>query len=213
MTEQSDKFATLDSLWGIAAMIIVMYYCSNLFGPFDVNDAYLVVVLRETRQRENWHSEKCSNEAHESSADNRHGLTVSTQATQGGGTAERDADAEMFLDAVRFAHVHVTIGADKNCDTAGLVVACRANGVTPHVARNDGRNDGSAIDDRTTRWRGFAISQRRRKCIGQVYGWGNTAGRIRLTMYRGHKQLEQLLLRTQAAYNLTRLRTLATKAA
>lgn len=61
------------------------------------------------------------------------------------------------------------VGAGKNYDTAGFVASCRANRVTPHVAQNDGRGGGSATDGRTTRWAGYAISQRKRKCIEQVF--------------------------------------------
>ena len=92
-------------------------------------------------------------------------------------------------------------GADKNYDTAGFVASCRANRVTPHVAQNDGRGSGSAISGRTTRWAGYAISQRKRKCIKQVFGWSKTVGRIRQVMYRGRERVEQLFLLTQAAYN------------
>ncbi|VVE24004.1 transposase [Pandoraea communis] len=55
--------------------------------------------------------------------------------------------------------------------------------------------------------------QRKRKCIEQVSGWSKTAGRIRQVMCRGRERVEQLFLLTQAAYNLTRMRTLAAKAA
>jgi Transposase DDE domain len=81
------------------------------------------------------------------------------------------------------------------------------------VAQNDGRGGGSAIDGRKTRWAGYAISQRKRKCIEQVFGWSKTVGRIRQAMYRGRERVEQLFLLTQAAYNLTRVRTLAGRAA
>jgi len=190
------------------------------------------------RPRENWHGEKRSNETHASGtdsqaklfrksrrtgalrcyighvlSDNRHGLVVNAQVTQASGTAERDAAADMVADAARLAGVPITVGADKNYDTAGFVANCRAHRVTPHVAQNTERAGGSAIDGRTTRWPGYAVSQRKRKCIEQVFGWGKTVGRIRQAVYRGCERVEQLFLLTQAAYNLTRMRTLAAKAA
>jgi IS5 family transposase len=119
----------------------------------------------------------------------------------------------MLPDVARLADAPITVGADKNYDTAGFVATCRANGVTPHVAQNDGRSGGSAIDGRTTRWPGYAVSQRKRKSIEQVFGWAKTVGRIRQAMYRGRERVEQLFLLTQAAYNLTRMRTLAAKPA
>jgi transposase len=191
-----------------------------------------------TRSKENWHGEKRSNETHESSTDsearlfrksrrtgallcyvghvltdNRHGLVVNAQVTQANGTAERDAAADMLADAARLADTPITVGADKNYDTAGFVATCRMNRVTPHVAQNDSQAGGSAIDGRTTRWAGYAISQRKRKCIEQVFGWGKTVGRIRQAMVRGRERVEQMFMLTQAAYNLTRMRTLAAQAA
>lgn len=135
------------------------------------------------------------------------------QVTQASGTAERDAAAERLADATQLAGVPITVGADKNYDTAGFVASRRANRVTPHVARNGSRAGGSAIDARTARWAGYAISQRKCKCIEQVFGWGKTAGRIRQAVYRGRDRVEQLFLPTQVACNLTRMRTLGVKAA
>ncbi|ONC26333.1 transposase [Burkholderia pseudomallei] len=191
-----------------------------------------------TGPRENWHGETRSNEMHESSTDsqarlfrkslgtgavlcylghvltdNRHGLVVNAQATQANGTAERDAAAAMLTDTAQLTGTPITVGADKNYDTAGFVATCRANGVTPHVAQNDGREGSSAIDGRTARWPGYAVSQRKRKCIEQVFGWSKTVGRIWQVMYRRRERVDQLFLLTQAAYNLTRMRTLAAKAA
>lgn len=147
-------------------------------------------------------------------SDNRHGLVVNAQVTLASGTAERDAAADMLADAARAASTPtITVGADKNYDTAGFMQTCRENAVTPHVAQNHARPGGSAIDGRTTRWPGYAISQLKRKCIEQVFGWGKTVGRIRQAVYRGRERVEQLFLLTQAAYNLTRMRTLAANAA
>ena len=68
--------------------------------------------------------------------------------------------------------------------------------MTPHVAQDDGRTGGSSIDGRTTRWPGYAVSQRKRKCIEQVFGWGKTVGLIRQAMYHGRERVEQLFLLT-----------------
>ncbi|GAB3627498.1 hypothetical protein GCM10027419_23490 [Pandoraea terrae] len=86
-------------------------------------------------------------------SDNRHGLLVNAQVTLASGTAERDAAADMLADAAQASSTPITVGADKNYDTAGFVQACRENAVTPHVAQNHARQGGSAIDGRTTRWR------------------------------------------------------------
>lgn len=115
--------------------------------------------------------------------DNRHGLVVNAQVTQANGTAERDAAADMLADAARLADRPITVGADKNYDTAGFVATCRTNRVTPHVAQNDARAGGSAIDARTTRWAGYAV----RSAQTQMYrtgvrleqdGWPDSAGHV-----------------------------------
>ncbi|MBK1613822.1 IS5/IS1182 family transposase [Rubrivivax gelatinosus] len=141
--------------------------------------------------------------------DNRHGLVVDVQASHSDGRAEREVAAQMAGDAARAAGRRITVGADKAYDTRGFVKACRENDVTPHVAQNLGRRGGSAIDGRTTRHGGYAVSQRRRKCIEQCFGWGKVVGPMRQVMLRGLDKVDQLLTLTMAAYNLTRLRGLA----
>ncbi|VWD64397.1 putative transposase [Burkholderia lata] len=81
--------------------------------------------------------------------------------------------------------------------------------MTPHVARNTKRSGSSAIDKRTTRHLGYALSQRKRKCIEQCFGWGKTIGLLRQVMVRGLEKVDQLPPVSMAAYNLTRLRLLA----
>ena len=98
---------------------------------------------------------------------------------------------------------------DKGYDTRGFVKACRTMNVTPHVAQNTKRTGGSAIDGRTTRHAGYVVSQRKRRRIEQCFGWGKTIGPIRQFMVQGLEKVDQLLTLTMAAYNLTRLRSLA----
>jgi len=108
--------------------------------------------------------------------DNRYGLVINAQVTLATGTAERDAAELMLADAASVALLGITVGADKNYDAAGFVASCRAHRVTPHVAQNVGRPGGSEIDERTTRWPGYAVSQQKPKRIEQVFGWGKTIG-------------------------------------
>lgn len=140
--------------------------------------------------------------------DNRHGLVVNVQASTADGTAEREVAAQMLGDVARPGK-RVTVGADKAYDTKGFVKVCREIGVTPHVAQNTSRNGGSAIDGRTTRHSGYAVSQRKRKRIEQCFGWGKLIGPIRQVMVQGLDKVDQLLTLTMTAYNLTRLRNLA----
>ena len=141
-------------------------------------------------------------------SDNRHGLVVNVRASQADGTAERDVAAQMLADVASPSR-RVSVAADKAYDTKGFVKACRELNVTPHVAQNTNRSGGSAIDARTTRHLGYGLSQRARRRIEQCFGWGKTIGALRQVMVRGLDKVDQLLTLTMAAYNLTRLRSLA----
>jgi IS5 family transposase len=113
--------------------------------------------------------------------ENRHGLVVAARTTLATGTAEREASVAMMKRLPRGRRS--TLGGDKGYDTQAQVRELRKLGVTPHVAQNDkGRT--SAIDDRTTTHEGYEISQRKRKAIEQVFGWGKTVGPIRRTKSR-----------------------------
>jgi hypothetical protein len=81
---------------------------------------------------------------------------------------------------------------------------CRVRTVTPHVARNDAHQGESAIGGRTSQHAGYGISQVKRKRIEERFGWGKTVERIRQTIYRGIKQVDQHFKLTMLARNLTR---------
>lgn len=94
--------------------------------------------------------------------ESRHGLVIDTCVTQATGTAEREAALAM-AEAIP-GQQRVTLGADKNYDTHDFVRELRELRVTPHVAQHTaGRT--SAIDARTTRHPGYAVSQRKRKRV------------------------------------------------
>ncbi len=82
------------------------------------------------------------------------------------------------------ASKRITLGADKGYDTQDFVGKLRELQVTPHVAQND-TNRRSAIDGRTTRHEGYAVSQRKRKRVQEVFGWMKTIGLQRKTRFRG----------------------------
>jgi hypothetical protein len=80
--------------------------------------------------------------------------------------------------------------------------------VTPHVAQNTTHRR-SAIDARTTRHAGFALSQRLRKRCEEVFGWMKTIGLMRKVRHRGRERVGWQFLLSAAVYNLARLRKLA----
>jgi transposase len=138
--------------------------------------------------------------------ENRHGLVVDTRVTQAMGTAEREAALAM-AEGIPGQH-RVTLGADKNYDTRDGVRELRELRVTPHVAQHTtGRS--SAIDGRTTRHPGYAISQRKRKCVEEVFGWLKTVGLLRKVRHRGVARVGWMFTFAAAVYNVVRMRTLA----
>jgi transposase len=182
----------------------------------------------------NFHGERRSNTTHQSTTDpeallakkgkgkearlsfmghalmeNRNGLVVDFQLSHATGTAERDM-APKLVDEARQRGFHPrTLAGDKSYDTRDCVANLRQRRVTPHVAQNtSGRR--SAIDRRTTRHVGYAISQCIRKRVEEIFGWMKTVGGFRRTRYRGlaRTQLAGYLVAT--AYNLVRMVRLVT---
>ena len=136
--------------------------------------------------------------------ENRNGLVVSAVVTHADGCGERNAALAM-LDALPTTTRRRSLGADKAYDTSDFVAACRER--KSHAARagNDTRRGGSAIDGRTTRHPGYRLSQIVRKRIEEHFGWGKTIGRIRQTVFRGLRRVDQQFKLTMTASNLMRL--------
>jgi transposase len=135
--------------------------------------------------------------------ENRSGLVVGAVVTHADGYGERDA-AKVMMGLVPGAG-RKTLGADKNYDTAGFVEACRQINVTPHVAMNVQRPQGSAVDGRTARHAGYQTSQRIRKRIEEHFGWAKTVGRIRQTVFRGIRRVDQQFKLNMLASNIVRM--------
>jgi len=140
--------------------------------------------------------------------DNRHGLIVEAMATTADGYAERDAAVVMLRRQKKRHRRRCTIGADKGYDTFGFVAATRELSVTPHVTQNTARHGGSAIDGRTTRHEGYAISQHARPRIEPAFGWLKTVGWLRKVKLRSLPKVDWLVVFASAAFNLRRLTTL-----
>ena len=178
----------------------------------------------------NFHKTKRSNETHESKTDgdarlfrkssthesrlaymghalmeNRNGLVADARLTVATGFAEREAAIEM-ADAI-IGVKQVTLGADKGYDTRDFVAQLRERNVTPHIAMNT-TNRRSAIDQRTARHDGYAISQRKRKRVEEIFGWLKTVGFMRKTRHRGRDRVGWMFTFGLAAFNLIRIRNL-----
>ena len=181
-----------------------------------------------------FHGEKRSNQTHASTTDpdarlyrkgpgkpaqlaylghvlmeNRHALVVDARVTLATGTAEREAALDM-LDA-RPGRRRLTLGGDKGYDAAEFIADLRARNVTPHVAQNTSRR--SAIDGRTTRHVGYAVSQRIRKRIEETFGWTKSTAVLRKTRHRGMARVGWMFTLANTAYNLVRIPKLLAAAA
>ena len=137
--------------------------------------------------------------------ENRNGLVVDTRLTLASGTAERDA--ALAMRGRKPAGRRVTLGADRSYDTQAFAGDLRELQVTPHVAQNT-TNRRSAIDGRTTRQEGYAVSQRKRKRVEEVFGWMKTIALQRQTRFRGPDRVGWMFTFAAAAYNLVRMRNL-----
>ncbi|HLK38323.1 MAG TPA: IS5 family transposase [Polyangiaceae bacterium] len=176
-----------------------------------------------------FHGEKRGNETHESTTDpdaklarkgkgkeaklsysahalieNRNGLVLDLQMDVADGHAERRNALEMLDNNVP-GQGRITVGGDKGYDTSNFIEACRERNVTPHVAQNITKRRRSNIDERTTGHAGYAISQRIRKRVEEVFGWIKTVGNFRKTRFigLGANQIAAYVL--AAAYNLVRI--------
>ena len=133
--------------------------------------------------------------------ENRNGLIVQAELTRADGHAERQAALAM-LRRQSSGSTRRTLGADKGYDSADFVADLRRARVTPHVAQKARH---SAIDGRTTRHKGYAVSQRCRKKIEEPFGWTKTVGGMVQTVYRGIERVRARFTLTMAACNLARL--------
>ena len=131
--------------------------------------------------------------------ENRNGLVVDATTTLASGTAEREAALIMAARSIQSAGA--TLGADKGYDAADFVKRLRDQGVTPHVAQKKN----SAIDGRTTRHAGYAVSIKKRKLVEEIFGWSKTIGGLRKARFVGLAKVRAQTTFTFAAYNLTRM--------
>lgn len=145
--------------------------------------------------------------------DNRHSLVAESAFTQATGTAEREAGISMLKKlkrtlsrcTPRTKNRRITLGGDKAYDTQDFVAALRDLIVTPHLAQNDANNRTSAIDARTTRHKGYQISQQKRKQVEEGFGWLKVIALLRKIKLKGTALGNFLFTFGCAVYNLLRI--------
>lgn len=176
----------------------------------------------------NFHGKKRKNDTHESKTDpesrlytkgsgkeaklyymghvlmeNRNGLAVNCHTTEANNRAEREATLDMLFEKI--SNKRKTLGGDKGYYVKEFIEDLRCLNFTPHIAE---RATGSGIDGRTKRHAGYKISQRKRKCVEEIFGWVKTIGNMRKTHYRGKQKVSAMFTFALSVYNLLRIRNL-----
>jgi transposase len=230
---KADEEALLSSMhFSVDGTLLEAWASLKSFRPKDAHPSEEPPAQQGRNEEVDFHGEKRSNATHASRTDpesqlakkgkgkeaklsytghvlmeNRNGLAVDADVTRATGTCEREAAIEM-IGAVP-GNDRITLGTDKAYDTKDFVKQCRGKNVVPHVAQKKN----SAIDGRTTRHDGYAVSLRKRKRIEEIMGWVKTVACLRKTRHRGVKKVRWIFTFAVAAYNLVRMRNLGISAA
>jgi transposase len=133
--------------------------------------------------------------------ENRSGLVVASLVKEATGTAEREA-AEQMLRTI--GKSYCTVGADKGYDVEAFIQTLRDMKATPHIAMKDT----SILDGRTTRHPGYALSQKIRKRVEEIFGWIKTIGLFRKLRYIGEEKIAWYFTLGLSVFNLVRMRSL-----
>lgn len=135
--------------------------------------------------------------------ENRSGLSVDTRVTQTNGVAEREAALSMAADLPQVSTESLWV---RTRDTTARICDWFAQTHrNPHVAH---KRKGSAIDGRITRHQGYALSQKKRKRVEEIFGWMKTVAWLRKARYRGEEKIDWLFTLSAAAYNMVLMRNL-----
>jgi transposase len=175
-----------------------------------------------------FHGEKRSNKTHRSTTDpdaelmkksqgkeaklsfgghalmeNRNGLCLDLQVTPATQAEPKAAKALLERQAEKCIRPK-TVGADRGYHTQDFVSHLCEQGIAPHIATIKNRNT-AGLDEAVTGSSGYAISQRIRKRVEEIFGWMKQTGGLRKTRVRGLKRVQLHAYLVGAAYNLLRL--------
>lgn len=151
--------------------------------------------------------------------ENRHGLIVTACATQSSTAAERAAALDMLqtmgfklpLDPKQAPWKEIiakaTLGGDKQYQDPTFISRLRQMGIIPHIAEYDpGHHEGkNSLLPQERESAGFVISQKKRKLVEMVFGWGKLSSIMRKMKLHGLKRVDWLFRLMAAAHNLVRM--------
>ena len=157
--------------------------------------------------------------------DNRNGLVMGVAVSEANGQAEPAAALEMIDQLRQRQRVRPkTVGSDKGYDTGPFYLGLEERGVTPHSAMRAGKVGGTVRRHtahlplikarkrmaKRVGTRAYRLSQRCRKKIEEAFGWIKSVAGMYRTRLVGRWKIKQQLQLAAAAYNLVRIRKLAT---
>ncbi len=142
--------------------------------------------------------------------ENRHGLCVDFRVESATEVTETKAALAMLAEQKEiFGMQPHTVAADKGYHNKEFVQGCRREGTIPHVAQQKDRKV-AGLDGRTTATPEYAVSQKMRKRVEEIFGWMKTVGGFRKSRVLGIQRTQMEGYWVAAAYNLVRLGRLAT---
>jgi len=139
--------------------------------------------------------------------ENRNGLVVAACATQSSTAAERQA-ALVMLDQMypRAPDQRITLGADKLYQEQQFIAGLRQRQVIPHVAQYEpSARWPNFLNEAERNDPGFAVSQKKRKLVERVFGWGKLSSVMRKIKLRGLRRVDWLFRFLATAHNLVRM--------
>ncbi len=137
--------------------------------------------------------------------ENRHGLLLDISVTAADTKSQWEAAEQMLKRQAKKRRRPRTLGGDKGYDTKGFVGMLKKRQIAPHIAANDKRPGGSAVAEPIRKRKGYAISQRVRKRIEEIFGWMKTIGGLRKTRHKGRARTQLAAEIVGTAYNLLRI--------
>jgi transposase len=144
--------------------------------------------------------------------ENRHGLVVAACATQSSTTAEREAALAMVdalglgAGSVAEAEPHITLGADKLYQEQKFIEGLRARHVVPHVAEYEPSTHWpNFLTEAERNDPGFQVSQKKRKLVERVFGWGKLDSLMRKVKLQGRARVDWFFRFLATANNLVRM--------
>jgi transposase len=139
--------------------------------------------------------------------ENRNGLVVAACATQSSTTAEREAALAM-LDEMqpRAPDRRITLGADKLYQEGKFIEGLRRRRVVPHVAEYaPSAKWPNFLTEAERNDPGFEVSQKKRKLVERVFGWGKLDSVMRKIKLHGLDRVDWFFRFLAAAHNLVRM--------